>query len=265
MSSLGRLLDAMWADYTRLNPSWKKVHDAFAGKGETVRNDHIALRTIRHPKLGIDQLARPFEELGYRRMDEYHFKEKKLYARHFEHADGVQPKIFISELLLDQFSPFCRATLGRLVDSIPETLFARQDFSMIGRPWTLTADEYLKLADESEYASWVAAYGFRPNHFTVLINGLKGFQGLPEVNAFVKSLGFKLNASGGEIKGSRAELLEQSSTLAESVEVEFSDRRLAVPACYYEFALRHPTPNGSLYQGFVAASADKIFESTNRL
>ena len=88
----------------------------------------------------------------------------------------------------------------------------------MGRPWNLTADEYLKLADESEYASWVAAYGFRPNHFTVLVNELSNLKTLPEVNRFVKDLGFKLNASGGEIKGSPADLLEQSSTMAETVQ-----------------------------------------------
>ncbi|MGL4837356.1 MAG: DUF1338 domain-containing protein, partial [Shewanella sp.] len=35
------------------------------------------------------------------------------------------------------------------------------------------------------------------------------------------------------------------------------------PSCFYEFALRYPKANGELYTGFVAASADKIFESTN--
>ena len=230
-----------------------------------IQNDHIALRTIRHPKLGIDQLGRTFEKLGYKKMGDYHFKEKKLYAWHYEHADASKPKIFISELLLDQFSTFCQTTLNRLIDSIPTIDFEREDFSMLGRPWTLTSDEYLKLADESEYASWVAAYGFRPNHFTVLVNSLKHFGGLFEVNDFVKSLGFKLNISGGEIKGSPSDMLEQSSIMAESVPVQFSDRTIPVPACYYEFALRHKMENGRFYNGFVATSADKIFESTNRL
>jgi len=35
-----------------------------------------------------------------------------------------------------------------------------------------------------------------------------------------------------------------------------------VPTCYYEFAKRYPGPDGKLFPGFVAASADKIFEST---
>ena len=263
-TKLEMLLTNMWDDYTTLNPSAKKVHDAFVAKGENIQNDHIAFRTIRHPKLGIDQLARPFEKLGYKKIGHYTFKEKKLFAWHYEHEDATQPKIFISELLLEQFSPFCQTTLNRLIESVPPPLLERDDFSTTGRPWNLTADEYLKLADESEYASWVAAFGFRPNHFTVLVNSLQHFKNLTEVNTFLKAMGIKLNASGEEIKGSPAEFLEQSSTMAELVPVTFSDRVHPVPACYYEFALRHTMPNGLLYQGFVATSADKIFESTNR-
>jgi hypothetical protein len=264
MSNLDGFLGTLWNDYLRLNPSFKKIHEGLTEKGESVRNDHIAFRTIRHPKLGIDHLARPFESLGYKKIRDYHFKEKKLYACHYEHADEAQPKIFVSELLLEQFSPFTQETCSRLIDSLSQGLLKREDFSLLGRPWQLTSEEYLQLAEESEYASWVAAFGFRPNHFTVLVNALKHFRGLKEVNDFVKSLGFKLNSSGGEIKGSRAEYLEQSSTLAYSAQVSFSDRDFPVPACYYEFALRHPLPDGKLYQGFVASSADKIFESTNR-
>lgn len=254
----------MWADYVRLTPQAGRIHDAFVAKGETVVNDHIALRTIQHPKLGLDQLGKVFEAAGYRKMSPYQFKEKKLLAYHYEHADETKPKIFISELLLSEFSGSLQKILTRLIDSIPADAFAREDFCYLGRPWTLTSAEYLSLAEESEYASWVAAYGFRPNHFTVSVNHLKGFKTLAEVNDFVKSLGYRLNASGGEIKGSKTELLEQSSTMADASQVRFSDKELPVPSCYYEFALRYPLPNGKLYPGFVAASADKIFESTNR-
>jgi hypothetical protein len=264
MSDLQNLLGALWTDYTQLNPSFKKIYNGLTEMGEKIQNDHIAFRTIKHSRLGIDHFAKPFEKLGYKKIRPYHFKEKKLDAWHYEHADETQPKIFISELLLDRFSPFCQSTLNRLIESLPENLLKRPDFSTVGKPWQLTSEEYLKLAAESEYASWVAAFGFRPNHFTVFVNPLKNFDGLPSVNTYVKSLGFKLNSSGGEIKGSPAEYLEQSSTMADSVDVAFSDRNYPVPACYYEFALRHRLPDGKLYQGFVANSADKIFESTNR-
>ena len=117
---------------------------------------------------------------------------------------------------------------------------------------------------ESDYGAWVSAFGYRPNHFTVFINSLKNFSDIKVLNDFLKENSFKLNASGGEVKGSPEVLLEQSSTLANNIEVTFEDGKLTIPACYYEFAKRYPLKNGELYQGFVAASADKIFESTSK-
>jgi hypothetical protein len=123
---------------------------------------------------------------------------------------------------------------------------------------------YETLRRESEYAAWLAAFGFRANHFTVDVNALKTFESLGELNRFLKDQGHRLNTSGGEIKGSPEDLLEQSSTLAGEVEVRFSDGRKRIPACYYEFARRYPGPDGKLFTGFVAKSADKIFQSTDR-
>ncbi|MNL20374.1 hypothetical protein D3C87_1416210 [compost metagenome] len=106
-------------------------------------------------------------------------------------------------------------------------------------------------------------YGFRANHFTINTNALKGFQTLEELNNFLEASGWELNASGGKIKGNPEQLLEQSSTLADLYDIDFKEGTLKVPSCYYEFALRYPMANGELYQGFVASSADKIFESTD--
>lgn len=74
---------------------------------------------------------------------------------------------------------------------------------------------------------------------------------------------FILNSAGGEVKGSAEVLLEQSATMADRIEVNFKDVQKSIPSCFYEFALRYPKADGELYSGFVAASADKIFESTN--
>ena len=91
----------------------------------------------------------------------------------------------------------------------------------------------------------------------------KTFDDVEDVNKFLKSKGIALNDKGGEVKGSRENLLKQSSTMANSVEVAFSDRKMTIPSCYFEFAKRFPQSNGELYQGFVSKSADKIFESTD--
>jgi len=79
----------------------------------------------------------------------------------------------------------------------------------------------------------------------------------------LKTNNFLLNDSGGEIKGSTDVYLEQSSTRADPTQVAFSDGTKTIPCCYYEFAKRYTMPDGKLFTGFVAQSADKIFESTD--
>lgn len=264
MMSLETLLNKMWIDYCELNPAAKRIHDIFEAEGETVINDHIALRTFNHPRLGLESLAKQFKKYGYAEKGDYVFVEKKLYAKHYEHPNEDMPKIFISELELEKVSPFIRDTVNKLVDQVSDADLAREDVAMMGRPWKMTYALYSELAKESEYASWVAAYGFRPNHFTVNINKLKKFNDILKLNEFIKAKGYVLNKSGGEVKGTVADYLEQSSTMASEIPVKFDDGTHNIPGCYYEFAKRYPLANGKLYQGFVAKSADKIFESTNR-
>ncbi|WPU66095.1 DUF1338 domain-containing protein [Peredibacter starrii] len=264
VKTLPALLDKMWQDYIAINPLAKKISDLLVGEGEKILNDHIALRTFNHPRVGVDVMAKPFIEAGYKYSGDYHFPEKKLYAKHYEHPDHTLPKIFISELKLEEFSPELRKTVNSLVDQIPAGAENAYDFVSTGRPWKVTTKIYQDLMKESDYAAWVSAFGYRPNHFTVFINELKKYSDILVLNDHLKAQGFKLNASGGEVKGSKEVCLEQSSTLANNIEVTFDDGKLTIPACYYEFAKRYPMKNGQLYQGFVAASADKIFESTSK-
>ena len=92
---------------------------------------------------------------------------------------------------------------------------------------------------------------------------MEQFSTIREVNEFLKDHQFELNQAGGEVKGTPESFLEQSSTMANSVEVDFIDTSLTIPSCFYEFALRHPMASGELFKGFIASSADKIFESTD--
>jgi hypothetical protein len=101
------------------------------------------------------------------------------------------------------------------------------------------------------------------NHFTIDVGALASFPDLHALVAFLQEHAFVMNTSGGLIKGSKAERLEQASTRADAVEVEFSDKTAKIPSCYYEFARRYTLPSGETFQGFVPTSADKIFESTN--
>ncbi|SDJ60632.1 protein of unknown function [Ferrimonas sediminum] len=259
---INTLFNHMWQDYLHQCPSADAIHQLL-GKGEAIINDHVAFRTFRAPGLGIDKLAQHFLALGYEAKGEYHFEAKKLYARHYEHPDASQPKVFISELMLEQCSEALQAIVADLVAQLPQGYTDDVAHLYGGAPWLVTQAQYRSLLAESEYAAWLSAFGFRANHFTVSVNDLSGFDTLQGVNDALKGSGFVLNSAGGEIKGSAEVLLEQSSTMADKVAVAFKDGALEIPACFYEFALRYPMADGALYTGFVAASADKIFESTN--
>ena len=261
---MNELFEALWNEYSLMTPSAKKIRRIFEDRGETVLNDHIAIRTFNDPRVNIEVLAAPFKKLGYIEKGEYVFKEKKLFAHHYEHPDHHDaPKIFISELILEQCTEDLRRIITEAIDQIPASELQNEELLLKGRLWKLSAAAYETLRKESEYASWMYIFGFCANHFTVFVNALKSFGSLEEVNSFLKDNGFKLNDAGGEIKGSAGQLLEQSSTIADHAEIDFEDGKKSIPSCYYEFARRYPLGNGDLYQGFIAASADKIFESTD--
>ena len=263
-TNVNTLFDNLWQNYLTVTPSADKIHDLLGStQKDDIINDHIALRTFNIEKVGLEKLAAHFLAIGYKECGEYHFEAKKLYAKHYEHSDPTQPKVFISELLVEKCSPELQAIVTDMVAQIDESAVTADNFLYSGTHWQVSTDTYKKLLAESEYAAWMSAWGYRANHFTVNINTLAKFDNIHDVNQALKDAGFSLNTSGGEVKGSPEVLLEQSSTLADECAVTFSDGDMRIPSCFYEFAIRYPKPDGEIYTGFVAASADKIFESTN--
>ena len=259
------IFDLLWKDYSEQNPSVRKIYDLFINEGEEVVNDHIAFRTLDFQEMDIDIVARPFTSSGYLAKGEYLFRDKHLFARHFEHtADEKAPRVFISQLIIKECSPFIQDTFNDLIKIADPAKLTSADLIFSGTLFSpLSYDIYCRLREESEYAAWFYVFGFRANHFTVSINSLKKYNNIIKVNDLIKKNGFILNSSGGEIKGTPADLLQQSSTMADIVTVQFVEGSFEIPSCYYEFAQRYPGPDGKLYSGFIPGSADKIFESTN--
>lgn len=248
-----------WSDYVNKTPSAAKIHEILEGRGEHIVNDHIAFRTYGHPKTSISKLAETFLNHGYQEKGEYYFEAKKLKAKHYEHPDADAPKIFISELILEEFSESLQGTVNRLMSSV-----SKDGISFPSLPWgTPSYKTYQALLEESEYAAWLYVFGFCANHFTIFVNHLQSIHSLQEMNDLLIKEGFPMNESGGQIKGSPDQLLEQSSILADKQMIQFQEGSYEIPSCYYEFARRYADVDGELFQGFIAKSADKIFESTH--
>ncbi|MBE7644447.1 DUF1338 domain-containing protein [Tenacibaculum finnmarkense] len=260
-----QIFDKLWKEYSERTPSAQKINDLFKAKGNEIYNDHVAFRTFDDERVNIEVLAAPFLAAGYKECGDYTFEAKKLYAKHYEHTtDKNAPRVFISQLKTKEFSAELQATVKRLIDGLSEEDLNPAELVFKGRLWEQPSFEvYEKLQAETEYAAWLYVNGFCSNHFTVDVNKLATFKSLQEVNEFLKEKGFKMNTSGGEIKGTPAVFLEQSSVLADRIPVAFKEVTKEITSCYYEFAFRHAMENGELYSGFIAGSADKIFESTD--
>jgi hypothetical protein len=262
---LNQLFEKLWADYTAFNPSAGKILELFNNEGETVENDHIAFRTLNDPRIDIDVIARTFLKHGYQPSGNYDFKDKHLFAKHYELENSENaPRIFISQLILEDVSPFIRDTFRKELDKTSDNMLNNDELIFSGNIFSpLSYEVYSQMRAESEYAAWFYVFGFRANHFTVSVNALTRNNSLEKVNQLLIENGFVLNTSGGAIKGSAHDLLRQSSTMADIVRIQFEEGIFDIPCCYYEFAQRYKNPDGKLFSGFIAQSADKIFESTN--
>ena len=95
-TDVNTLFDNLWQNYLTVTPSADKIHDLLGStQKDDIINDHIALRTFNIEKVGLEKLAAHFLAIGYKECGEYHFEAKKLYAKHYEHSDPTQPKVFI--------------------------------------------------------------------------------------------------------------------------------------------------------------------------
>jgi len=181
-----------------------------------------------------------------RRRLRYRCRDRHLRARYWQHPDDTLPTLFISELTLEELSPGAQATIGALVAQLPHGFGERSDLPWAGRPWRVAHADYQALLAESEYAAWVAAFGFRVHHFTVDLGSLSAFPDLEALAAFLIDHGERLDERGGSIEGAHAERLEHLSTRADSVAVEFADATVRVPSGHCRFARRYRLPDAAI-------------------
>lgn len=256
----------LWDDYVKLAPQAEAIQHLFSTTYACpIQNDHVAFRTFARSPISIEKLQPLLAMVGYQPYDEYHFAEKKLFAKSYAHTDPEQPLVFLSELNWWDLHDDCQDIIGRILQKIPDDTAQHPDIFWSGTHWPkISWQDYLLLESSSEYAAWLSAHGLHANHFTVSINALPKLANITEIVKLLHDNNFALNVAGGEIKGTKADLLMQASTLAPEIVVDFADASHPIPGCYYEFAERLPDNQGNLFRGFVPASANKIFESTDR-
>ena len=192
-----RVLDLMMAE------------ELLAAPGD-IENDHIAFRTMGVPQLGIQSFEKIFLHYGYERRDAYHFESKKLDAFWYAPPSPDFPRIFVSELRVNDLSEEAGAIIRSYTDEVsmdPVDELNLDDANAVDNflhrsLWrTPTLDDYERLASESEYASWVIYNRYYLNHFTISIHNLPTpHNTVVAFNELLEANGITLNASGGKAK-----------------------------------------------------------------
>ncbi len=293
MTPLDTVLAGLMRRYTERVPDVKNVLDALQQQGiidhpGQIENDHIAFRTLGVPHLGLASFEKIFLHYGYEKREPYNFAEKKLsafwYAPPAARAAENLPRIFASELRVHELSETAQQIIRTYTDTVTSDPVDALDLddgaavdAFLHQPlWqTPTLAHYQTLLAESEYAAWVIYNRYYLNHFTISVHNLpEGYNTIDAFVAFLEGRGFKLNSSGGVIKVSPDGGLRQASTVAQLAEATFANNEThRIAGSYVEFAERRVlpqfahVPTGQLTrqhrrEGFEAANADKIFEST---
>ncbi len=288
-SNLNKVLNGLFETYLNAVPDVKRtssilIENSVIQSQSEIVNDHIAFRTLGLPNLGIQSLEKIFLHFGYTKRDFYHFEEKKLDAYWYAPPNEEFPRIFISELKVDQLSKTSQSIIEEYTKSISSDPVYDIDLDnpeevihFFNHPlWNLPSlEDYEFLSKESEYAAWVIYNRYYLNHYTISVHELnEPYNQLENFNYLLKKNGIVFNNSGGEIKTSGDGLLKQSSTVAQTINALFScGKTHPISGSYVEFAERLPLPEFSSKtnqklnrdqrrEGFETSNADKIFEST---
>jgi hypothetical protein len=289
LKTLEQVLTGLMRRYQERVPDVGNIIQAMIKEGiikrpEDIENDHIAFRTMGVPQLGIKSFEKIFLHYGYEKRDPYFFAAKKLDAFWYSPPSPKYPRIFVSELRVNDLTQEAKDIIKSYTDEVKRDPVdeidlddAKQVDNFLHKAlWRLpTWEDYQRLASESEYAAWVIYNRYYLNHFTISAHNLpSGYDTIATFNDFLEKHGFKLNDSGGKIKKAPDGLLLQSSTVAEMIEAEFAGgEKHSISGSYVEFAERLVLPQfrhlskpeikrEHRREGFEAGNADKIFEST---
>jgi hypothetical protein len=291
------LWNALWQDYkTRVNyaQTYQKMITAAGG---TIANDHIAFRSLRllintpqgEINLGINHLGQIAEALGYEPAGEYTFADTHLYARHYRYPQQAEydlPKLFISELIVEELPTHIAQLIYQTVSAIPKELLSfftaennidviTQQFNKIfTRPWQPPLHSVVEEVNKfTQYGAWVLLHGYAVNHFTGYINRQNTLQ-YPDIDitaSGLANLGVPMKA---EIEGNVTCGLRQTATQAvtEMVTVldDSSSEETQIPwtYAYYELAQRYMIEvqpgKPELFDAFLGKNAQQLFEMTRR-
>ncbi|MHC5937624.1 2-oxoadipate dioxygenase/decarboxylase family protein [Nostoc sp.] len=288
----------LWQEYSARVNHARTYQQMITAAGGTVANDHIAFRSLRllvdtpqgQINLGIDYLGQLAEALGYVAVGEYNFAQTHLYARYYRHPQQEEfnlPKLFISELIVDELPTNIAQLISKTVSSISDELtlpltilkkdgnietIAKQLQQIFTRPWLPPQHSVVEEVNQvTQYGAWVLLHGYAVNHFTGYVNS-QNTPEYPDIDSTASALADLGVPMKAEIEGNVACGLRQTATQAvtEMVTVldDNSGAEIQIPwtYAYYEIAQRYLVEGESgeqmLFDAFLGSNAQQLFEMT---
>ena len=292
-----QLWEALWLEYSSRVSYARTYQKMITAAGGTTVNDHIAFRSLRMTvdgpqgkvNLGIDYLGKLAEALGYEASGEYTFAQTHLYARHYRHSQQEEfdlPKLFISELIVDELPE-------EIVELIHQTVAGENLLSFLAiidtfgdqtkhlvqqlqkiftRPWQPPRYSVLQEVNQvTQYGAWVLLHGYAVNHFTGYVNCQNTPQ-YPDIDTTASGLAKLGVPMKAEIEGDVTCGLRQTATQAVTEVVTVLDdttsTAIQIPwtYAYYEIAQRYmmdvDASQQVLFDGFLGRNAQQLFEMT---
>ena len=264
-------------------------------RGERIRFDHGALRTILFPDRatgglpgGQEAFARILRPLGYEVAGTYPLPRLRMTGRAWVHREVPEklPQFFVSELHIDQFDLLFQATAHRVFGSSGDPLnaaatavldqFAQHDSAPLDSavaalPVVAAAfgchhqrasfADYELLLNKSAEAGWIATEGNAFNHATSLVDNVEQ----EAVRQRERGLAIK-----DSVEISQTGRVRQTAFLADPVIRQFEQNGLiverSVPGSFYEIISRDIDPaTGVLDLSFDSGNATGIFGMTRTL
>lgn len=295
------LYSLLWREYSARVSYCRTYQQMITNAGGTVANDHIAFRSLRllldSPQgkinLGIDYIAQLAEALGYVLAGEYVFADTHLYARYYRHPQQAEldlPKLFISELIVDELPINIAELIYQTVATVPHELttpvtlltqYSRDDLNLpvqlqniFTRPWQPPRRSVVEAVNQvTQYGAWVLLHGYAVNHFTGYVNrqNTPTYPDIDTTASGLANLGVPMKA---EIEGNITCGLRQTATQAVTEMVTVLDdsnaTEIQIPwtYAYYEIAQRYiiETEPGKqeLFDAFLGQNAQQLFEMTRK-
>jgi hypothetical protein len=289
------VINQLWQSWRDNSSEIRQIEAALAHRGcSPFVLDHFAVIDLPSVRSGISELRQIFSAIGYQAQGCGYLPDKQNDFLWMAEEDSAQcsaqdalPQVVIADFRLDEMPIEIKNIIEKYValtnvsplneikqlvmqpDTSADISKRICDYLMTGRDWPLpTAHDFLTVHAFNELLAWVLVFGRKPNHFTVSVHLLPGFEDLAAFNRFVeRDIGLLLNTDGGVIKGKKESGIAQSSTKGALRKVQLSDGEVELPTDFTEFVWRYPASSSTptmwhdYFTGFVAQHADYVIES----